>query len=150
MWIQQYIYISTSSFPLGPTSSIAFSSRLVVFPEEYVWFILEWTTSLDTSSSTLFVCRSTSPRTSSYVITECHVRLLLNVELRNYNYVISRHLVWCGPVSIRACVPNLVAVRRSCRKGGGDRPTEPTHYETFTSMSGTILPTMCQIVVVIK
>ena len=24
------------------------------------------------------------------------------------------------------------------------------HYETFTSMSGTILPTMCQIVVVIQ
>ena len=24
-----------------------------------------------------------------------------------------------SPVSIRICVPNLVAVRRSCRKGGG-------------------------------
>ena len=31
------------------------------------------------------------------------------------------------------------------KKGGGH-----TNYETFTSMSGTILPTMCQIVVVIQ
>ena len=41
--------------------------------EEEVAFILEWTTSLDTSSRTLIVCvsvcRSTSRRTSSYVIT---------------------------------------------------------------------------------
>ena len=54
--------------------------------------ILEWTTSLDTSSRTLFVreggCRSTSLRTSSYVIT---FRLSLNVELPNY--VISRQIV---------------------------------------------------------
>ena len=40
-------------------------------------FILEWTTSLDTSSRTLFVreggCLSTSRRTSSYVITsDCY------------------------------------------------------------------------------
>ena len=33
------------------------------------------------------------------------------------------------------------------KKGGGHRHT---NYETFTSMSGTILPTMCQIVVVIQ
>ena len=55
--------------------------------------ILEWTTSLDTSSRTLFVriCvrMSTSRRTSSYVGN--NVRLLLNVELRNY--VISRQIV---------------------------------------------------------
>ena len=52
-------------------------------------YLLEWTTSLDTRSRTLFVrmwgCVSTSRRTSSYV------RLLLNVELRNY--VISRQIV---------------------------------------------------------
>ena len=35
-------------------------------------------------------------------------------------------------MSIRICVPNLVAVRRSCRKGGGYRYT---NYDTFTSMS---------------
>ena len=35
--------------------------------------ILEWTTSLDTSSRTLFVRMSTSRRTSSYVITsDCY------------------------------------------------------------------------------
>ena len=33
------------------------------------------------------------------------------------------------------------------KKGGEYRHT---HYDTFTSMSGTILPTMCQIVVVIQ
>ena len=35
----------------------------------------------------------------------------------------------------------------SKKKGGEYRHT---NYETFTSMSGTILPTMCQIVVVIQ
>ena len=39
-------------------------------------------------------------------------------------------------VSIRTCVPNLVAVRRSCKKGGGGGYRH-TGYETFTSMSGT-------------
>ena len=44
---------------------------------DIVRFVLEWTTGLDTSSMTLFVCvsvcRSTSRRTSSYVITsDCY------------------------------------------------------------------------------
>ena len=34
------------------------------------------------------------------------------------------------------------------KKGGGEY--RHTNYETFTCMSGTILPTMCQIVVVIQ
>ena len=55
-------------------------------------FILEWTTSLDTSSRTLFVREGGSvwgcPR---HVELRNNVRLLLNVELRNY--VISRQIV---------------------------------------------------------
>ena len=58
--------------------------------------ILEWTTSLDTSSRTLFVREggredihvSGCPR---HVELRNNVRLLLNVELRNY--VISRQIV---------------------------------------------------------
>ena len=59
--------------------------------------ILEWTTSLYTSSRALFVC----PRHVKCRVTY-HVRLLWNVELRNYvrlllnvelrNYVISRQI----------------------------------------------------------
>ena len=41
-----------------------------------------------------------------------------------------------SPVSIRTRVPNLVAVRRSCRKKG------VYDYEAFTSMSRAILPTI--------
>ena len=55
--------------------------------------ILEWTTSLDTSSRTLFVrddlCRDV--HVTSNVELRNNVRLLLNVELRNY--VISRQIV---------------------------------------------------------
>ena len=62
-----------------------------------VTFILEWTTSLDTSSRTLFVreggredvCRDV--HVTSNVELRNNVRLLLNVELRNY--VISRQIV---------------------------------------------------------
>ena len=39
-----------------------------------------------------------------------------------------------SPISIRICVPNFVAVRRSCRKGGGgtDRHTDTqTHKGTL-------------------
>ena len=56
--------------------------------------ILEWTTSLDTSSRTLFVRMSTS-REDVHVTSNAelrnYVRLLLNVEL--LNYVISRQIV---------------------------------------------------------
>ena len=52
-------------------------------------FILEWTTSLDTSSRTLFV-RMCVHGTSNVELRN-NVRLLLNVELRNY--VISRQIV---------------------------------------------------------
>ena len=52
--------------------------------------ILEWITSLDTSSRTLFVCLWGCPRHVERRVTY-HVRLLLNVELRNY--VISRQIV---------------------------------------------------------
>ena len=58
-----------------------------------VYFILEWTTRLDTSSRTLFVredvCRDF--HVTSNVELRNNVRLLLNVELRNY--VISRQIV---------------------------------------------------------
>ena len=60
-------------------------------------FILEWTTSLDTSSRTLFVREGGCPRfvrdvhVTSNVELRNYVRLLLNVELRNY--VISRQIV---------------------------------------------------------
>ena len=56
-------------------------------------FILQWTTSLDTSSRTLFVredlCRDV--HVPSNVELRSNFRLLLNVELRNY--VISRQIV---------------------------------------------------------
>ena len=60
-------------------------------------FILEWTTRLDTSSRTLFVreggredvCRDV--QVTSNVELRNNVRLLLNVDLRNY--VISRQIV---------------------------------------------------------
>ena len=47
--------------------------------------ILEWTTSLDTSSRTLFVREDVSPdvHVTSNVELRNNVRLLLNVELRN-------------------------------------------------------------------
>ena len=48
-----------------------------------VCIILEWTTSLDTSSKTLFVCLWGCPRHVERRVTY-HVRLLLNVELRNF------------------------------------------------------------------
>ena len=35
------------------------------------------------------------------------------------------------PGSIRICVPNLVAVRRSCRKGGGVQVRLATHTKTL-------------------
>ena len=56
-------------------------------------FILEWTTRLDTSSRTLFVRENVSPdvHVMSNVVLRNNVRLLLNVELRNY--VISRQIV---------------------------------------------------------
>ena len=58
-----------------------------------ILIILEWTTSLDTSSRTLFVredmCRDVHD--TSNVELRNNVRLLLNVELRNY--VISRQIV---------------------------------------------------------
>ena len=55
--------------------------------------ILEWTTSLDTSSRTLFVREGgrMSVHVTSNVEIRNYVRLLLNVELRNY--VISRQIV---------------------------------------------------------
>ena len=55
--------------------------------------ILEWTTSSDTSSRTLFVREDVSPdvHVTSNVELRNNVRLLLIVELRNY--VISRHIV---------------------------------------------------------
>ena len=55
--------------------------------------ILEWTTSLDTSSRTLFVREDVRPdvHVTSNVELRNNVRLLLNVELRNY--VISRQIV---------------------------------------------------------
>ena len=55
--------------------------------------ILEWTTSLDTSSRTLFVREDVSPdvHVTSNVELHNNVRLLMNVELRNY--VISRQIV---------------------------------------------------------
>ena len=48
-------------------------------------FVLEWTTSLDTSSRTLFVREDVSPdvHVTSNVELRNNVRLLLNVELRN-------------------------------------------------------------------
>ena len=56
-------------------------------------FILEWTTSLDTSSRTLFVREHVRPdvHVTSNVELRNNVRLLLNVDLRNY--VISRQIV---------------------------------------------------------
>ena len=51
--------------------------------------LLEWTTSLDTSSRTLFV--RVCVHVTSNVELRNNVRLLLNVELRNY--VISRQIV---------------------------------------------------------
>ena len=56
-------------------------------------FILEWTTSLDTSSRTLFVREDMcwDVHVTSNVELRNNVRLLLNVELRNY--VISRQIV---------------------------------------------------------
>ena len=62
-----------------------------------ILFILEWTTSLDTSSRTLFVREgeredvSPDVHVTSNVELRNNVRLLLNVELRNY--VISRQIV---------------------------------------------------------
>ena len=55
--------------------------------------ILEWTTSLDTSSRTLFVREDVRPdvHVTSNVELRNNVRLLLNVELRNY--VISCQIV---------------------------------------------------------
>ena len=55
--------------------------------------ILEWTTSLDTSSRTLFVREGgrMSVHVTSNVELRNNVRLLLNVELRNY--IISRQIV---------------------------------------------------------
>ena len=54
---------------------------------------LEWTTSLDTSSRTLFVREDVTPdvHVTSNVELRNYVRLLLNVALRNY--VISRQIV---------------------------------------------------------
>ena len=54
-------------------------------------FILEWTTSLDTSSRTLFVREDVSPdvHVTSNVELRNNLRLLLNVE----TYVISRQIV---------------------------------------------------------
>ena len=64
-------------------------------PRRYrtVLIILEWTTSLDTSSRTLFVREDVSPdvHVTSNVKLRNNVRLLLNVELRNY--IISRQIV---------------------------------------------------------
>ena len=56
-------------------------------------FILEWTTSLDTSSRTLFVREDVRPdvHVTSNAELRNNVRLLLNVELRKY--VISRQIV---------------------------------------------------------
>ena len=56
-------------------------------------FILEWTTSLDTSSRTLFVREGgrMSVHATSNVELPNYVRLLLNAELRNY--VVSRQIV---------------------------------------------------------
>ncbi len=55
------------------------------------YIILEWTTSLDTSSRTLFVREGGDVHVTSNVVLCNYVRLLLNVELRNY--VISRQIV---------------------------------------------------------
>ena len=65
--------------------------------------ILEWTTSLDTSSRTLFV-RMWGCVVTSNVELRNNVRLLLNVELRNY--VISRQIVECRVTS--ECYLNIV------------------------------------------
>ena len=62
--------------------------------EYLVTFILEWTTSLDTSTRTLFVRevgRMSVRMSTSNVELRNNVRLLLNVVLRNY--VISRQIV---------------------------------------------------------
>ena len=60
---------------------------------EVTVIVLEWTTSLDTSSRTLFVrdnvCRDV--HVTSNVELRNNVRLLLNVELRNY--VLPRQIV---------------------------------------------------------
>ena len=68
--------------------SLSTARRLIVES-----IILEWTTSLDTSSRTLFVredlCRDV--HVTSNVELRNNVRLLVNVELRNY--VISRQIV---------------------------------------------------------
>ena len=57
------------------------------------FIILEWTTSLDTSSRTLFVREGgrMSVHVTSNVELRNYFRLLLNVELRNY--VISHQIV---------------------------------------------------------
>ena len=69
--------------------------------------ILEWTTSLDTSSRTLFVregqCRDV--HVTSNVELRNNVRLLLNVELRNY--VISRQIVERRVTSGSVCMTHL-------------------------------------------
>ena len=61
-----------------------------------ITFILEWTTSLDTSPRTLFVMEGGREggcgdvHVTSNVVLRNNVRLLLNIELRNY--VISRQI----------------------------------------------------------
>ena len=101
----------------------------------------------------------------AYLRNSYHVRLLLNVELRNY--VISRqNFLSNNPLnppgvgwvnfflgeSHSRIYPHMRA--KFCRgptvvskQGGGEY--RHSNYETYTSMSGTIRPTMCQIVVLI-
>ena len=84
-------------------------------------FILEWTTSLDTSSRTLFVregqCQDV--HVTSNVVLRNNVRLLLNVELRNY--VISRQIVerrvnvrllfkYCGIIGLLVNIPITICI----------------------------------------
>ena len=85
--------------------------------------------------------RGHDPITSSYVITQYHVRMLSTNPLNSSGvgqFVLGESQSRIYP-HMRAKFgrgPTVVS-----KKGGGYRHTD---YETFTSMSGTILPTMCQ------
>ena len=79
--------VSYDEFKSGRQST--FCTNFTGVQDGIIIIILEWTTSLDTSSRTLFVREDV--HVTSNVELRNYVRLLLNVELRNY--VISRQIV---------------------------------------------------------
>ena len=97
--------------------------------------ILEWTTSLDTSSRTLFVrdkyivCRDV--HVTSNVELRNNVRLLLNVELRNY--VISRQIVERRVTS--DCYLNIVIASEHTYHNMYNRHPSPPLPPSPTSLS---------------